>query len=49
MSVAKLCWLLDSAVVMICFTALAVHFDKWWLVLFAMLFFPQITTVQKEK
>lgn len=30
--------LLMNTVPIVCFTHLAIHFDKWWIVLFALLF-----------
>lgn len=31
-------WAVKNSVVVLCFTGLAVHFDRWWIVLFAMFF-----------
>ena len=31
-------WAVKNSIVMICFTALAVHFNHWWIVLFAAFF-----------
>lgn len=31
-------WAVCNMTIIGCFTALAIHFDKWWLVLFSMLF-----------
>ena len=33
---------IDNIIVMICWTALAVYFGKWWIALFAVLCFSQV-------
>ncbi len=33
---------IENSIIMICFTALAIIFDKWWVALFAMLFFSYV-------
>lgn len=35
-------WAMKNACAIICFTVLAVHFEKWWLALFAMLFMSDL-------
>lgn len=35
---------LKNSICMICWTALAVFFDKWWIALFAVLFMAEYTT-----
>ena len=36
--------LLKNAIVMICWTVLAIIFNKWWIAFFAVLFFSNLTT-----
>lgn len=36
--------IIDNMVVMICFTVLAIVFDKWWIVVFALLFMNAVRT-----
>ena len=36
--------LLKNAIVMICWTVLAIVFHKWWIAFFAVLFFSNLTT-----
>lgn len=31
----------ENALIMFCWTALAIHFEKWWIALFAILFFSE--------
>ena len=43
-----------NVIVMVCWTALAIHFDKWWIALFAVLCFSSLRTTddnstEKEK
>lgn len=40
---------LMNTVPIVCLTLLAVHFDKWWLVLFALLFSFSYKPNQKEE
>ena len=37
-----------NTVVLLCFTALAIHFEKWWIVLFACFFLFSKKTIQEE-
>lgn len=37
---------LENSVLAICWTGLAIHFDKWWLALFSLLAF---TTIKSKK
>lgn len=41
--------LIKNSVVVICFTLLAVRFDKWWIALFALLFPTTIDSKRNEK
>lgn len=43
--------LIKNSVVIICFTLLAIHFDKWWIVLFSVLFitFVEIKNKASQK
>lgn len=41
--------LIKNSVVVICFTLLDIHFDKWWIVLFALLFLTIIDSKRNEK
>lgn len=40
--------LLLNAIPVVCMTLLAIHFDKWWIVLFALLFGFSYKTTNKE-
>ena len=37
-------WTLKNSTVMVCWTILAIHFDKWWIILFAALFVSGLET-----
>lgn len=37
-------WAVKNSIVVICFTALAVHFNHWWIVLFAVLLTSSLET-----
>lgn len=37
-------WAFKASVNIICWTILAIHFDKWWIALFAVLFSTSIST-----
>lgn len=37
-------WALKNSTVMVCWTILAIHFDKWWIILFAALFVDGLKT-----
>ena len=37
-------WVIDNAVVMVCFTALSLYFGKWWIILFSALFVSSLKT-----
>lgn len=37
-------WAIKNSVVMICFSALAIYFNHWWIVLFSALFLSDIHT-----
>lgn len=37
-------WVIKNSICIICFTALAIMFDKWWIVLFAILFMSSMTS-----
>lgn len=37
-------WAVKNSIVVICFTALAVHFNHWWIVLFACILTPSLET-----
>lgn len=37
-------WAVKNSIVVICFTALAVHFNHWWIVLFACLLTSSLET-----
>ena len=37
-------WAVKNIVVLVCFTFLAVHFDTWWIVLFAAFFTSSLQT-----
>lgn len=42
-------WLiLKNIIVIICFTILAIVFDKWWIVLFSALFYTSITSKEDD-
>lgn len=41
--------LIKNSVVVICFTLLAIHFDKWWIALLALLFLTTIDSKRNEK
>ena len=38
-------WAIKNSIVIICFTALAIIFNKWWIILFAALFLSTLETV----
>lgn len=40
--------LIKNSVVVICFTLLAIHFDKWWIVLFSAFFVTFVEYKNKE-
>ena len=40
---------ITNCIMMGCFTALAIIFDKWWLILFSVLFWRNITYKAKGK
>lgn len=37
-------WAVKNSIVLLCFTFLAIHFDKWWIVLFSVLCLSSIKT-----
>ena len=37
-------WTVDNSINIICWTALAIYFDKWWIALFAVLFISSLKT-----
>ena len=37
-----------NVIIMVCWTALAIHFDKWWIALFAALCFSSLRTECKD-
>lgn len=37
-----------NVIVMLCWTALAIHFDKWWIALFAALCFSSLKTEKTD-
>ena len=37
-------FLIKNVVSVVCFTVLAIHFHKWWIILFALLFLSEIKT-----
>ena len=37
-------WAIKNSTVMICFTVLTLTFNKWWIVLFALLFLSDLRT-----
>lgn len=37
-------WAIKNSIVVICFTALAIHFNHWWIVLFAFLLTSSLET-----
>lgn len=39
---------LINTVSVVCLTLLAIHFDKWWIVLFSLLFGCSFTSTKKE-
>lgn len=41
--------LLRNCVSIVCFTVLAIHFDKWWIALFSLLFTTDIKDGRTEK
>lgn len=43
-----LAWAIKNSICMICWTYLAIVFDKWWIALFAVLFMSSLTTHHKE-
>lgn len=43
-----LVWAIKNSICMICWTYLAIVFDKWWIALFAVLFMSSLTTHHKE-
>lgn len=38
-----------NIIVLICFTILAIFFNKWWIVLFSMLFWVSVAKDKEEK
>lgn len=42
-------WAIKNSVVMICFSALAVYFNHWWIALFAGLFISDIKTSYEKR
>ena len=46
----KMCWwCIKNSVVIICFTALAVLFNHWWIIFFALLFMSDYKEVTRPK
>lgn len=41
--------LLRNCVSIVCFTVLAIHFDKWWIALFALLFMMTVENKKDDK
>lgn len=41
--------LIKNAISMICFTILAIAFEKWWLSLFSILFFSSMNCTNKKE
>lgn len=37
-------WAFKNSIVMMCWTALALHFEKWWIAIFACLCFSELKT-----
>lgn len=37
-------WTVKNSVVLLCFTFLAIHFDKWWIILFSVLCLSSLET-----
>lgn len=42
-------WAIKNSVCLICWTALAIVFNKWWIALFAMLFMSSLSTETAHK
>lgn len=42
-------WAIKNSVVLICFSALAIYFNYWWIVLFAALFISDIKTRYEKR
>lgn len=40
--------LIKNSVVVICFTLLSIHFDKWWIVLFSLLCVSTISSTKHD-
>ena len=40
-------WAIKNSICIICFTALAIIFNKWWIVLFSALFMSSVETQHK--
>lgn len=40
-------WAVKNSICVICWTVLAIHFDKWWIALFSVLFLSSLK-YQKE-
>lgn len=37
-------WAVKNSVVLLCFTSLAIHFDKWWIILFSVICLSSLKT-----
>ena len=42
-------WAIKGSVNLICWTALAIFFNKWWIALFAALFASKVSSKREEK
>ena len=41
---AWIAWAFKNVGIMVCWTILAIHFDKWWIALFALMFLSSLKT-----
>lgn len=44
-----LSWTIKNSICVICWTVLAIIFDKWWIALFGLLFLSSLSTTNKKR
>ena len=44
-----LAWAIKNSICVICWTVLAIIFDKWWIALFGLLFLSSLSTTNKNR